>query len=179
MARRGVWIVGGATALFHVATSNMYSYHRDELYYLACGRRLARGYADHPPLTPLLHRLSEELFRHSLLGLRIVPALVHDALVVVTAALARERGPTRRPRLELSRHISDPLMAAFTLPYQVVLLGAASMLAVPGFLRVVRGDAHVDRPFGTAFVVIVALVMLTGGKPYYAAVFGPVLVAAG
>ena len=43
----------------HLATASFWGYHRDEFYYLACGRRLAWGYVDHPPLTPLLYRLAD------------------------------------------------------------------------------------------------------------------------
>ena len=70
----------------------IYSYHRDEFYYLASGRRLAWGYVDNPPLTPVLYRISDALFGTSVFGLRIVPAFMHGGLVLLTAVLARELG---------------------------------------------------------------------------------------
>jgi len=73
---RSVWLIAAATVAFHLATATIYGYHRDEMYYLASGRRLAWGYVDHPPLTPLLYRISAELFGTSRFALRIVPAVL-------------------------------------------------------------------------------------------------------
>lgn len=49
-----------------------YGYFIDELYYIACARRLDFGYVDHPPLAPAILRLiwrSSEI-RWSLSGFR-------------------------------------------------------------------------------------------------------------
>jgi hypothetical protein len=94
-----VWIVAGATAAVHLATANIYGYHRDEFYYLAQGRRLAWGFVDNPPVTPFLYRVSDELFGTSTLGLRVIPALLHGGLVVLTALIARELGGGSRAQL--------------------------------------------------------------------------------
>jgi hypothetical protein len=289
-------VAGGATA-FHLATANIYSYHRDEMYYLASGRRLAWGYVDHPPLTPLLYRVSDNLFGSSPFALHIAPALLSGVIVLLTARLAAELGGGRRAQLIAAlgaatvpmfltighflatvtmevvlwavavllvvrilkggdrrlwlavglvlgaamldkwttvllvaglgggllltparRVLASPWTAAgaaiaaavwlpnllwqanhgwpqFTVagalrnygdavtaaPYQFVLLGAVSViLALPGFLWLLRAPAaRPFRPLGLAFVVIVVIVMVTGGKPYYAAVYAPVLIAAG
>ena len=293
---RGVWLIAAATAAFHLATATIYGYHRDEVYYLASGRRLAWGYVDHPPLTPLLYRVSADLFGTSRFDLRIVPAVLSAVIVVLTARLAREMGagrqgmilaavaaavgpmfltlghflstvdmelvlwtaaaillvrllnggdarlwvavgavlglamldkwttslfvvgvgagllavPERRilrtpwvvvgavvafavwlpnllwqaghgfPQFEVAANLRTPEAIA-TIPYQVVFFGAAGIiLAIPGFLWLWRDEAgRRYRAFAIAFVVIVAMVMLSAGKPYYAGVFGPVLLAAG
>ena len=49
------------TLLVHLSTNGRYGYFRDELYYIACGRHLAFGYVDQPPLSILLLRLSQLL----------------------------------------------------------------------------------------------------------------------
>ena len=42
-----------------------YGFHRDELYFLACGARLDWGYADHPPFVPAVAALAHALFGDS------------------------------------------------------------------------------------------------------------------
>ena len=60
---RWTWLVAAVVVAFHLATATIYSYHRDEVYYLASGRRLAWGYVDHPPITPFLYRVSDTRLR--------------------------------------------------------------------------------------------------------------------
>ena len=48
-------------ALVHLALAGRYGYHGDELYFIECGRHLAFGYVDHPPLIPWLARLADEI----------------------------------------------------------------------------------------------------------------------
>jgi 4-amino-4-deoxy-L-arabinose transferase-like glycosyltransferase len=79
----------GAVAL-HVGFSGRFGFFRDELYYAACGQRLAWGYVDHAPLAPFLARLSRSLLGDSLLALRFLPALAASAQVLLGAWLARE-----------------------------------------------------------------------------------------
>lgn len=76
----------------HLATNHAYGFHRDELYYLVCGRHLAWGYVDHPPLTPLLARLVEMAVGSSVTGLRFAPAACGALMVVLAALIAREMG---------------------------------------------------------------------------------------
>jgi hypothetical protein len=85
----------GAVAAALVLTSGGYGYHRDELYFLRAGRHLAFGYADQPPLTPLVARAASELFGESLVGLRLASALAAGLVVLLTGLLARELGGGR------------------------------------------------------------------------------------
>lgn len=81
-----------AKLLLHVALITRYGFHRDELYYVACGRHLAFGYVDHPPLVPWLARLSEVLFGPGLVGLRMWAVLAGTATVALSLLLCRALG---------------------------------------------------------------------------------------
>jgi 4-amino-4-deoxy-L-arabinose transferase-like glycosyltransferase len=292
-----VWITAVVTAAAQLATAGIYGYHRDEFYYLACGRRLAWGFVDHPPITPLLYRVSDLVLGPSKLGLRVVPALLHATVVVLVALLARELGggpraqllaavgvavaplflttshflgtvsveivagcaislvvvrllnggdprwwllagalvglallnkwttaflvvsllvgllvtPQRSvlltpwalggallaaalvapnvlwqarhawPQLEFAAQLRDHGQALLVVPAQIILLGVVGViLAIPGALWLLRDEAaRPYRPFLVALAVMLVLVMLTGGKPYYTAAVLPFFVAAG
>jgi hypothetical protein len=83
------------TAALLIALSGRYGYHRDELYFLACGRHLAWGYADQPAFVPLLARLMSALAPGSLVVLRLPSAVATASLIVFTALNARELGGGR------------------------------------------------------------------------------------
>lgn len=84
--------ISGVLGAVLIATSRRYGYHRDELYFLAAGRRLAWGYVDQPPLTPLLARLADETAGGSLPVLRLPAALAAAATVLLVGLTARELG---------------------------------------------------------------------------------------
>ncbi len=84
--------IAAAAVLLELAVSGRYGYQRDELYFIVCGRHLAFGYVDQPPLAPLLARLSSIAFGQSIVGLRVVPALCLGLLVLTTAAIAGRLG---------------------------------------------------------------------------------------
>ncbi len=71
-----------------------YDLMRNELYFLACGRHPAFGYADQPPLVPLI-AAATQLFGPSVWLLRLPAVIAATALVPVTAALARTLGGGR------------------------------------------------------------------------------------
>ena len=81
-----------AALLVHLLTNGRYGYFRDELYYIACGRHLAFGYVDQPPLSILLLRLSQLFVGDSLFAIRLLPALAGAAIVALTGMIAREIG---------------------------------------------------------------------------------------
>src|SRR5712692_3150948 len=84
-----------ANFLLHLYFNNRYGYFRDEFNYMACGDHLAWGYVDHPPLIPLLVKMSRLVLGDSLRSIRFVPALATSAAVVLTAMIARELGGKR------------------------------------------------------------------------------------
>jgi 4-amino-4-deoxy-L-arabinose transferase-like glycosyltransferase len=81
-----------AKLALHVATNWRYGFHRDELYYVACGQHLDWGFVDHPPITPLVARVATALFGVSLPGLRLFPALAGALVLVLTWAIVRRLG---------------------------------------------------------------------------------------
>lgn len=85
----------GAVALLygalHLLTINSYGWFRDELYYIACGRHLAFGYVDHPPLVALIARLTQ-LLGGSLFVTRFPSILAGMAVIWLCGRIARELG---------------------------------------------------------------------------------------
>ena len=86
--------LGVATLALHLWVNGSYGYFRDELYFIVCGRHLAWGYVDQPPLVPLVAWASDSAF-HSLRGLRLIPALAAAATVALTVSAARMLGGGR------------------------------------------------------------------------------------
>ncbi|HEV2386347.1 MAG TPA: glycosyltransferase family 39 protein [Candidatus Acidoferrales bacterium] len=87
-----LFLLAGLTLALHLVFGGRYGFFRDELYYLACGRHLAWGYVDQPPLIAVVARLSGLLLGRSLFAVRFFPALAGAAVVFLTGLLARELG---------------------------------------------------------------------------------------
>jgi hypothetical protein len=85
------WIAAVAVFLIHLIANPHYGFFRDELYFIICGRHPQFGYVDQPPIVPLLSALSQ-LFGHSLVLLRAIPAFFAAAGVYTTCLLVVEYG---------------------------------------------------------------------------------------
>jgi hypothetical protein len=81
--------VAAALAILLLIMINRYGPHRDELYFVSAGQRLAWGYPDQPIFAPLIARLATELAPQNLLILRLPSLLAMVLLVVCAAAFAR------------------------------------------------------------------------------------------
>jgi hypothetical protein len=90
------WAVAGGVMLLLLAVSSRYGFHRDELYFVVAGRRLAWGFVDQPPLTPAIARLADLIPGPvSPTTLRVLPAISAGVVVVLAALLARRFGGGR------------------------------------------------------------------------------------
>jgi hypothetical protein len=83
-----------ATFLAHVGTAWRYGYFRDELYFIACGRHLAWGYVDQPPLVALVAWLAQPA-HDALLALRVLPCLAAALTAYVAVRIVRDLGGAR------------------------------------------------------------------------------------
>ncbi|MGQ5262610.1 glycosyltransferase family 39 protein [Micromonospora sp. ZYX-F-536] len=91
----GPWVVAGVVSVTLLLLAGRYGYHRDELYFLLCGRHLDWGYVDQGPLVPALARLLDTIAPGNLVVLRTPSALLAGAAVLLVAAIARELGAGR------------------------------------------------------------------------------------
>jgi hypothetical protein len=125
--RRG-WIfvpaaAAAAALVAHLACGNRYGVFRDEMYFLACGRHLAWGYVDQPPVIAVLARLAAGLAGATVMGLRWPAYLAHAATIALTARLAARLGGGRAAQA----------LAAVLALASPALLGATHLLTMNAF----------------------------------------------
>lgn len=86
--RLAEWAPAAGILLFHLAFLPGYGVFRDELYYIACGRRPGWGYVDHPPLVGWVAWLVAQVAGESHLALRVVAALAMATTVWLSGRIA-------------------------------------------------------------------------------------------
>jgi hypothetical protein len=163
--------IAAAQAVVHLLPNEAYGYFRDELYYLACAGRPALGYVDHPPLAPWLLALQLPLTGDSILALRILPALVGAATVLLVAAIARRMGGGR-PAQRLAA------LAVALAPINLILGDFYSMNGFEILMWTAASYAFVrlaseDRPRG--WLALGVLLGLAALNKHTAAVYGVAL----
>jgi hypothetical protein len=94
-----VLVISCSVVIAHLLTAGRYGIFRDELYYIACARRLAAGYVDHPPVIAWIAWIVLHTLGSSLLALRLLPALAGGLLVWMTARVTQEWGGGRYARM--------------------------------------------------------------------------------
>ena len=85
------WIAALISFGVHLVANPHYGFFRDELYLIICGRHPQWGYVDQPPVSCLL-AAGSQMFGHSLVLLRAIPAFFAAGGVYVTCLLAAEMG---------------------------------------------------------------------------------------
>jgi hypothetical protein len=172
-AWRPVGVTAGLLLAALLALAGRYGYHRDELYYLAAGRRLAWGYDDQPPLVAVLARLVDQLAPGSLLALRTPSALLAAASVLLVAAIAYELGADRRaqviaavatavaPIVVFTGHLLSTTTVDFTLGALLGWLLARWIRTRSDWLLVVAGAATGLALLNKAtFAVLIAMLLV-------------------
>jgi hypothetical protein len=86
------WAPAAGILLFHLVFLPGYGVFRDELYYIACGRRPGWGYVDQPPLVGWVAWLAARVAGESHLALRVVAALAIAATVWLAGRVAGALG---------------------------------------------------------------------------------------
>ncbi len=135
----------------HLATAGLYGFFIDELYFLACGQHLAWGYIDFPPLTAFQAWLTRALFGDSPWSIRLFPSLWGGALVLTTAALARELGGGRFARgLAALTALAAPAFLAFATYLNMNVVEPVLVTALAWLVaRMIRtGDTRLWLAFG-------------------------------
>jgi hypothetical protein len=94
-----VWVLAAAIVLLELTVGPRYGFFRDEYYYLACADHLDWGYVDQPPLSIAVLAAVRAALGDSLWAVRLVPALLGAALVVLGGQLARALGGGRYARI--------------------------------------------------------------------------------
>ncbi len=128
-----------------LGSASRYGFHRDELYFMANADHPAWGYVDHPPLTPTLGWLSQQLFGDTLVGLRTLTAVAAAGIVIAAAGVCRELGGDRTAcSLAAWATASTALVLAvghmLTTPTVDVLVWTISILLLARIVR--TGDAR-------------------------------------
>jgi hypothetical protein len=135
IAWRPVLLVTGLAVLVHLLVATRYGWHRDEFYYVLCGRHPAFGYVDQPPLTPLL-AAGVTAFGGGVLPLRLLAIAGQAGCVLLAPLLTAEFGGGRRAQL----------------------LTAAAIAACPVFVAgsSLFGTTVVDQVVWVALLVLIA-----------------------
>ncbi len=130
MARRPVFAVAAVAGAVHLLVATRFGWHRDEFYYVLCGRHLDWGYVDQPPLAPLLARLAADV-PGGVLPLRLLAIAAQIGCVLLASVLAAEFGGRRRAQtLAAAAVAACPVFVAASMLFGTTVLDQLGWLAV-------------------------------------------------
>jgi hypothetical protein len=90
-----VILLAAFSVVIHLLVANNLEYHRDELLYFSLGQHPSAGYASVPPLIGWIAWIMQSVFGNSVFAVRLFPAFLGGALIVLTASIAKELGGSR------------------------------------------------------------------------------------
>ncbi len=127
----------------HALPQAGYGFHRDELLYFAMGDHLDFFRMQFPPLIAVAARTMKVLFGDSITGARLLPALGHVVLIVLTAAMAGVMGGGNRAQLLAGiAALLGPLFVRTGTLFQPVIFDIAWWsLALLALLHLLASDA--------------------------------------
>jgi hypothetical protein len=161
-----------------------YGIFRDEMYYLICGRHLAFGYVDQPPMVALQARLTDILFGYDhMWSLRLFSAMAGAFKVFLTGVLVWALGGSRRAAalamlgvivagvyLGIDSFLSmNSFEPVFWIPCALALVRIVQEYGVPGRERLVRNwwvvlgvsaGLGLENKWNEAFFLIAVLIAL-------------------
>jgi 4-amino-4-deoxy-L-arabinose transferase-like glycosyltransferase len=117
-----VWLITLLLGLVCASVAGRYDIFRNELYFIVCGRHPSFGYADLPPLVPLI-AAATQIFGTNVWLLRMPAIIATLALVPLTAEFARRLGAGK----------SSAWMAALAVAIAPLLLGLGATLGTGTF----------------------------------------------
>jgi hypothetical protein len=93
-------ILLSAKLLLHLYINGQWSFHRDELLYLALGNRLDWGYASVPPAIGFWAWFGEHILGGSVEAIRLISTVFGTATVALTGMMAHEMMPASRQKAQ-------------------------------------------------------------------------------
>lgn len=153
------WVIL-SLSLFHFAVLfipnffSSYGYFGDELYEIACSKRLAFGYVDHPPFATFLLSIIRFFIGDSLFAIRLLPALAGASLVFLIGVITKRLG---------GRIFAQGLscLAASIIPFYLMMHGFYSLNAFESLLL--------------TFGVLMLIVIIQDNKPKLWLILGLVM----
>ncbi|GLZ49208.1 glycosyl transferase family 39 [Actinomycetospora sp. NBRC 106375] len=167
-ARGPVLGVAGAVAVLLLACSPFYGHFGDELYFVEAGRHLQWGYADQPPVLPLLAAGLDALAPGSTVVLRLPAVLAVAGIAVLAALIARELGGHTRAQVTAAGAVaaswfllaSGRLLATSTLdPFWWALLLWLLVRWIHAATGVPRGSSAALRAAPDRLLVVAGVVL--------------------
>jgi len=130
VAWRPVLGVAAVTAMVHLLVAGRFGWHRDEFYYVICGRHLDWGYVDQPPLAPLLARLAADL-PGGVLPLRLLAIAAEVGCILLVSVLTAELGGHRRAQILAAAAVAAcPIFVSAALFFGTTVLDQLAWVAV-------------------------------------------------